>query len=146
MAQAKLSPVTVSGKFDKMGEALKALRDYAVQAAQQAGLPKSRVEGLRLAIDEYATNIIIYGYHDAGLEGDIDVSATIDDDTLTISLIDSAVAYNPTDHADPTDLDESLENRNIGGLGIMLVRQSVDDWRYERIGNQNHNHFVLKRN
>ncbi len=129
-----------------MGESLKALRDYAVQAAEMAGLPKARIEGLRLAVDEYATNIIIYGYHDAGLEGNVDASASIDDDNLIISLVDTAVAYDPTYHSDPTDLDESLENRNIGGLGIMLVRQSVDEWRYERMGNRNCNHFVLRRN
>jgi anti-sigma regulatory factor (Ser/Thr protein kinase) len=146
MSQTKLSPITVSGKFDKMGEALKALRDYAVHAAEQAGLSKTRVEGLRLAVDEYATNIIIYGYHDAGLEGNIDASASIDDDYLVISLIDSALAYDPTQRPDPTNLDAPLDERDIGGLGIMLVRQSVDEWRYERIGNRNCNHFVLKRN
>ncbi len=129
-----------------MGESLKALRDYAVQAAQQAGLAKARVEGLRLAIDEYATNIIIYGYHDAGLDGNIEASAIIDNSTLTISLIDSALAYDPNAHADPTNLEDDLMDRDIGGLGIMLVRQSVDEWRYERIGNHNCNHFVLKRN
>lgn len=128
-----------------MGESLKALRDYAVDAAQQAGLPKARVEGLRLAVDEYATNIITYGYRDAGYEGDVVASATIDDDHLIISLVDAGLAYDPTQRADPTNLDTPLEERDIGGLGIMLVRQSVDDWRYERVDNRNHNHFVLKR-
>jgi anti-sigma regulatory factor (Ser/Thr protein kinase) len=145
MSQANLPPITVSGKFDKMGESLKALRDYAVDAAQQAGLSKQKVEGLRLAVDEYATNIITYGYRDAGYEGDVEASATIDDDTLIISLVDTAVAYDPTVRDDPTNLDSPLEERDIGGLGIMLTRQSVDAWRYERIGNRNCNHFVLKR-
>ena len=58
-----------------MGESLKALRDYAVQAAETAGLSKARIDGLRMAVDEYATNIITYGYRDAGLEGDIVASA-----------------------------------------------------------------------
>lgn len=128
-----------------MGESLKALREYAVQAAQQAGLPKQKVEGLRLAVDEYATNIITYGYRDAGYEGDVEASASIDDEALTISLVDTAVAYDPTKKTDPTNLDSPLEERDIGGLGIMLTRQSVDDWIYERIGNRNCNHFVLKR-
>ncbi len=128
-----------------MGESLKALREYAVEAARQAGLSKARVEGLRMAIDEYATNIITYGYRDAGLDGDIYASATINDEDLVISLIDSAVAYDPTNRKDPTNLDEPLEERDIGGLGIMLVRQSVDEWIYERVENRNCNYFVLKR-
>jgi anti-sigma regulatory factor (Ser/Thr protein kinase) len=128
-----------------MGESLKALREYAVRAAEQAGLSKVRVEGLRLAVDEYATNIITYGYRDAGYEGDIAASAAINDDHLIISLVDSGLAYDPTNRADPTDLDSPLEERDIGGLGIMLVRQSVDEWRYERVDDRNCNHFVLKR-
>jgi anti-sigma regulatory factor (Ser/Thr protein kinase) len=128
-----------------MGESLKALRDYAVDAAQRASLPKPKVEGLRLAVDEYATNIITYGYRDAGYEGNVEASASIDDDRLIISLMDTAVAYDPTIKSDPTNLDSPLEERDIGGLGIMLTRQSVDDWIYERIGNRNCNHFVLNR-
>lgn len=146
MSQANLPPITVSGNFDQMGESLKALRDYAVDAAQQADLPKTRVEGLRLAVDEYATNIITYGYRDAGFQGDVEAFARIEDDQLVISLVDTGLAYDPTHRPDPTDLDAPLEERDIGGLGIMLVRQSVDDWRYERRDDRNYNHFVLKRN
>ncbi len=145
MSQSKLPPITVSGNFDKMGEALKLLREYAVQAAEQAGLPKLRIEGIRLAIDEYATNIIAYGYRDAGLVGDISASAVLNEDHLIISLVDSAAPFDPTKAADPTDLDEDLIDRPIGGLGIMLARQNTDEWRYERIGNRNYNHFVIKR-
>ena len=63
-----------------MGKSLKALRDYAVQAAERAGLAKNRVEALKMAVDEYATNIITYGYHDAGLSGDIYADAVLSDD------------------------------------------------------------------
>ena len=145
MSEPTISSITVSGKFDKMGESLKALRDFAAQSAELAGLPKSRVEGLRMAVDEYATNIIGYGYRDAGLSGNIDAEASIDDECLIFSLYDNATPFDPTAHADPTNLDEDLENRPIGGLGIMLAKQSVDEWRYEQVGNQNRNHFILKR-
>jgi anti-sigma regulatory factor (Ser/Thr protein kinase) len=146
MSQSKLPPITVSGNFDKMGESLKLLREYAVQAAEQAGLPKLRVEGVRLAVDEYATNIITYGYRDARLVGDISASVTLDDDYMILSLVDSAAPFDPTKATDPMDeLDKQLEDRPIGGLGIMLARQNTDEWRYERIGNRNYNHFVIKR-
>jgi serine/threonine-protein kinase RsbW len=146
MAQVELSPITVSGRYDKMGEALKALREYAVMAARQAGLPEPRVQALKLAMDEYATNIIQYGYHDAGIVGDVSVTATINDDYLVISLYDSAVEFDPTQRPDPTNLEDDLIDRGIGGYGIMLTRQSVDEWRYERMGDLNCNHFVLRRN
>ncbi len=128
-----------------MGESLKALRDYAVQAAEVAGLTRQRIEGLRMAVDEYATNIITYGYRDSGLSGDIDAYASIDDAYLTISLVDEAAPYDPTQRADPTNLEDPLEERDIGGLGIMLTRQSLDEWRYEYVDGRNCNHFILKR-
>ena len=128
-----------------MGEALKALRDFAAQAAEYAELPRPKVEGLRLAVDEYATNIITYGYRDSGLRGEIEASANINDDHLIISLIDTAAAFDPTKVRDPDNLNDPLDTRPIGGLGLMLVRQNVDEWRYERIGNRNYNHFFLKR-
>lgn len=145
MSELKLAPISVSGKFDKMGESLKALRDYAVTAAQQAGLSKPRIDGLKMAVDEYATNIITYGYHESGYEGDILASAQVDDGYLVLSLVDTAVSFDPTKRPMPTNLDDPLEERSIGGYGIMLVRESVDEWVYERIGNQNCNHFYLKR-
>ncbi len=145
MSELKLPSITVSGKIDKMGESLKALRDYAVQAADKAGLNKARIDGLRMAVDEYATNIITYGYRDAGLEGNVDASAEFDGDYLSFSLIDTATAFDPTKRPMPTNLDDPLEERSIGGYGIMLVRESVDEWRYERRNNQNCNTFLLKR-
>jgi len=137
--------MTVSGSFDKMGESLKALRDYAVQAAEIAGLPRNRIEGLRMAVDEYATNIITYGYRDAGRTGDIEATAAIDDDKLVISLFDTALPYDPTQKSDPTNLEDPLDERDIGGLGIMLTRQSLDEWLYEFVDGHNCNYFVLKR-
>lgn len=128
-----------------MGESLKALRDYAVQAAELAGLSKARVDGLRMAVDEYATNIITYGYRDAGLDGDVYAAAMVDPQYLILKLIDTATAFDPTKRPMPTNLDDPLEERSIGGYGIMLVRESVDEWRYERNDNQNCNTFFLKR-
>jgi anti-sigma regulatory factor (Ser/Thr protein kinase) len=116
-----------------------------VRAAESAGLAKNRVEALKMAVDEYATNIITYGYHDAGIVGDVHADAQLSDEYLVFSMIDTAAAFDPTLHADPTNLEDPLEERGIGGYGIMLVRQSVDEWRYERQGNRNCNHFVLKR-
>ncbi len=128
-----------------MGESLKALRDYAVQAAETAGLSKARIDGLRMAVDEYATNIITYGYHDAGLDGEVVATASLDGDQMILTLIDAAAAFDPTKRPMPTNLDDPLEERGIGGYGIMLVRESVDEWRYERVGDQNYNTFYLKR-
>ena len=63
---------------------------------------------------------------------------------MILALIDTAAAFDPTKRPMPTNLDDPLEERGIGGYGIMLVRESVDDWLYERVDNQNCNHFLLE--
>lgn len=145
MSEVKIPMLKVSGSFDKMGESLQALRDYAVSAAERAGFGKTIIGRLRLAVDEYATNIITYGYRDAGITGDIEAVATITADYLIIELIDTAVAFNPLDHTTPDNLNDPLMDREEGGLGIMLTRQNLDDWRYERVNGQNRNYFIIKR-
>ncbi|MEQ8963773.1 MAG: ATP-binding protein, partial [Coleofasciculus sp. C2-GNP5-27] len=61
-----LEPLTVSGTLDSLG----AIAQYVLQAAQAANLDKKASYNLRLAVDEIATNIIIHGYEDVGLEGE----------------------------------------------------------------------------
>jgi anti-sigma regulatory factor (Ser/Thr protein kinase) len=145
MAETDVTRLTVTGDPDDLGDSLQALRDFVVSACNQAGLDKQRMSRLRLAVDEIATNIILYGYRDAGLSGDVTIESAISSDSLRVSLIDTAVAFDPTKHDMPDNLEDALENRNIGGLGIYLVIQNIDEFRYERIGNRNCNHFIMKR-
>ena len=64
--------------------------------------------------------------------GKVTVRLAVDEKTLTASLtfIDSGVPYNPLEKDDP-DTTLSAEDRKIGGLGIFLVKKSMDDMRYE---------------
>ena len=57
-------------------------------------------------------------------------------DKLVFTITDSGVPFDPTQQADP-DITLSVEERAIGGLGIHLVRQLMDDIRYERKDNKN---------
>jgi serine/threonine-protein kinase RsbW len=79
------------------------------------------------AVDEAATNIIMHGY--AGQPGEIEINIHRHDDVLVACLRDRAPAFDPT-LVPPPDLTLSLEERPIGGLGIFLMRQSVDEIHY----------------
>ena len=83
---------------------LSAIRVYVTAAAAAAGLDKGASYRLALAVDEIATNIVHHGYNEAGLEGDVNVQALIDDASLTITLEDTAVAFNPIDSPSPDGL------------------------------------------
>ena len=136
-----MKALTVPGKPDS----LSTIAAYVLDAAERAGLDRKAAYRLRLAVDEVATNIIFYGYEEAGIEGDITVSADMDDHTLTITLEDLAQPFDPLQHAEPGDLDLPLEQRQIGGLGIYLAIKGVDKFTYERHGGRNRNVFLVYR-
>ncbi len=136
-----LSPLTVPGTLDS----LKPIRDYVSSATTAAGLNKVLANRLRLAVDEIVTNSIVHGYDEAGIEGDIRIEADIDDDRLTIVVEDSGPHYDPTQHNMPTeeDLSTPLDTRDIGGLGIYLAVNSIDEFHFEHVNNRNRNIFVM---
>ncbi len=131
----------VKGKLESLGEIAK----YVLSIAQKAELSKKDTYRLRLAVDEIATNIIIHGYEEAGIEGEIICKSKIEEQAVTIYLEDTGVEYDSTQQEQPDNLDLPLEEREIGGLGIYLAINGVDIFQYERIGNCNRNIFAIYR-
>jgi anti-sigma regulatory factor (Ser/Thr protein kinase) len=136
-----MEPLSVPGTLDS----LSAVADYVKAAAATAGLDKRAAYRLRLAVDEIVTNIVTHGYAAAGLEGTVDLQAEVEEEALTILVEDTGVAFDPRQHATPDDLDLPLEQRHMGGLGVYLVIQNVDQFLYERVGDRNRNIFVMNR-
>ena len=88
-----------------------------------------------LAIEELVTNTIGYGYDDGG-EHSIDVVLRIEGDTLTVEIADDGRAFDPLQAPEP-DLRAPLEERAVGGLGIYLVRKTMDGVAYRRQDGRN---------
>jgi serine/threonine-protein kinase RsbW len=138
-----MQPLTVPGTLDS----LKAIANYVLAAAAAAGLDKKASYNIRLAADEIATNIITYGYLEAGRSGAVDLRAELDANTLTITLEDTAAAF---DHLsklaeEKKMLQLPIEQQTIPGRGILLAIESVDKFLYERVGDLNRNIFVINR-
>ena len=138
-----MEALEVQGKLDSLGK----IREYVKSAAKEAGLEKKASYNLCLAVDEIATNIITHGYNDNGLEGNIYLETKIDEQSLTIYIEDTAIPFDPKKKEAVTqeDLQKSLEERPIGGLGIHLVQESVDEFIYEYKGDRNRNILVVNR-
>ena len=104
--------------------------------------PKA-VYQVNLALEEILVNIAKYAY--PSNEGKIDISFEISDDKTQLKVVikDKGKKFNPLEKEDP-DLDSSVEERKIGGLGIYLVKKMVDDIKYQRINNQNVLEFIKK--
>ncbi|MDJ0797208.1 MAG: ATP-binding protein [Calothrix sp. MO_167.B12] len=137
-----MESLKIAGELESLDEIAK----YVLFAAKQACLAKTKAYKLRLAVDEIATNIIIHGYKEAGIKGDIVCHAQLSDKSLIIHLEDTGIKYDSTKKEQPDNLLEPLEKREIGGLGIYLAASGVDEFVYKRIDNRNRHTFVVYSN
>lgn len=126
-------------------DALEPIRTFVEEAAALAGLDRKRGYRLMLAVDEIATNVITHGYDEAGLVGDVVIICELDETSVTITLEDDALPFDPFTLAEPADLHAPVEERSIGGLGVFLTIRGVDSFLYRRVGAKNHNVFVMAR-
>ena len=85
---------------------------------------------VNLAVDELLTNTISYGYDDDE-EHRIDLSLRLEGGTLVVEIADDGRAFDPLQAPEP-DLGASPEERAVGGLGIYLVRKTMDTVAYRR--------------
>jgi serine/threonine-protein kinase RsbW len=114
-------------KFDQ----LEAIRDFAGQAARDAGLNDSDVYAVEVSVDEACTNVIEHAYK--GIKGgDIECLCDAKSDYLTIVIRDHGKPFDPGDVPDP-DFHAELKDRRIGGLGVYLMRRLMDEVHYETI-------------
>ncbi len=89
---------------------------------------------LHMVIDELFTNVANYAYENS--EGEVTVGFDEENSLVSISFIDSGTPYNPLDQESP-DVTLSAKERKIGGLGVFMVKNTVDDISYERKDGKN---------
>jgi sigma-B regulation protein RsbU (phosphoserine phosphatase) len=105
------------------------------QFAEEYGLPKSIRQKTQVALDELLNNTISYAYDAVG-EHTIEITVALTAQRLVITLVDSGQPFNPFAQKEP-DTKKSIADRDIGGLGIQIVRKIMDDVSYERRINRN---------
>ena len=98
---------------------------------------------VNLVLEELGLNIINYGY-DEGLH-EFEIMLTSDERTLTIEITDDGRPFNPLSEAPEPDLDASVDDRQVGGLGLYLVRTMVDEMSYRREQDKNHLTLVTRK-
>ena len=114
---------------------VEALGAFVKGVAEDLSLGKPLTNKLRLAVEEAVVNVMEYAYP-KGTRGDVDIRAVSNGRRLKFIISDSGIPFNPTEvSAAATTL--SAEERPIGGLGILLVRELMDSINYERIHGKN---------
>ena len=96
---------------------------------------KSKMQ-IAIAIDEIMGNIAHYAYGEETGDVTVKVLASAENPSIQISFVDGGIPYNPLDSEDP-DISLSAEERKIGGLGIFITKNIMDEMTYERDGDFN---------
>ena len=111
------------------------LAAFVDEVCEALNFDMSQTMNINLAIEEAVVNVINYAYP-PGTKGDIGIEAVANDERLKFIITDSGKPFDPTTRA---EVDTSLpaEKRDIGGLGIHLVRRLMDTINYERLNGQN---------
>ncbi len=121
--------------------------DRAVEAVdeilEECGCKKSVRMEIEVAVDELFSNIAHYAYHPEKGYATVRVDVVKDPLSANITFIDSGRPYNPLSNADP-DTTQSIEDRPIGGMGILIVKKSMDAVDYEYKDGKNI--LTIKRN
>lgn len=111
------------------------LADFVETIAEEKHLDHSLTLSLNLALEEAVTNVIMYAYPE-GTDGLVDIEAILRDDSLSFVISDSGQSFDPTAQPE-ADTSLDVEERQVGGLGIYLVRSIMDNVSYERNGGKN---------
>ena len=119
------------------------MTDFVNAELETLGCPPTAQLQIGIAIDELFGNIASYAYNPDVGPATVRVEVAEDPLAVVLTFIDEGKPYDPLSAADP-DIMLSAEEREEGGLGVFLVRQTMDDVRYEY--HDGHNILRIRKN
>jgi sigma-B regulation protein RsbU (phosphoserine phosphatase) len=123
--------ITIKNRYEDMG----IVEEQFSEFVEENDLPDAVRQSMSIVLDEMLNNIISYAYQ-GEKEKDIEVNFELSGKRLVTTIKDSGVPFNPFARETP-DVSESIEDREIGGLGIHMVRSLMDEYSYHRQINKN---------
>ena len=114
--------------------------EYARKVAAGVGFNGGEIDQIELALEEGIVNIINYSFPDG--DGEVCLECALKNSFFVMTLADDGIPFNPLEKDDP-DISVPLDERQIGGLGIFLIKNLMDevDYRYE----DGYNKLTLKK-
>ncbi len=121
---------------------LRVIRDFVAEASRALALEEWIIPDVQLAVDEICSNVITHGYQGQG--GHIEITIEPTEGGVQVIVRDWGKAFDPQAVAVPK-VDVPLELRSLGGLGLFLVRQLMDDVHFEFDGERGNSVTMVKR-
>ncbi len=127
-----MKELTIEAKINNLDQVL----EFVNEALEEAGSPLKCQMQIDIAVEEIFVNIAHYAYTpDTGI-AEISMEISGDPAAAVITFADSGKPYDPLAKEDP-DVTLSADKRQIGGLGIYMVKKSMDEVTYEHTGGKN---------
>jgi len=104
--------------------------------AQNAGLAEAQISRLELAVEEALVNVFNYAYNGQAQTGSVFCQVTVQDSGLIVDIVDEGPPFDPLACPDP-DTNLELDQRQPGGLGVLLIRNLMDEVSYRREDERN---------
>ena len=123
-------------KVEAKEENLDKVLDFIRRSAEEADCPLKIQNQICIASEEIFVNIAHYAYGDKSGEAEISLDISDMQRKFTIIFSDNGIPYDPLAKEDP-DITLSAEKRQVGGLGIYIVKKSMDNVSYEYRGGKN---------
>ena len=127
-----MAELTLQASLEKLDEVLA----FVEENMEKNECPMKVVMQVQIAVEEIFVNIAHYAYDSGQGMATIRVEVGGDPLQVIITFIDQGVPYDPLKKEDP-DVTLSAEERKIGGLGIFMVKKSMDDVKYEYADGKN---------
>ena len=121
---------------------LAAIRKFIVDTSRSLGAGERAIRDLELAVDEVCSNSIRHGY--SGREGEIEVTVERVGQSIRVVTRDWGRAFDP-ERVPVPDPDLPLEERSLGGLGLFIVQQVMDEVRFEFDDSKGNSVMMLRR-
>ena len=127
-----MKEITVDATLENVG----IVTAFVDELLEQYSCPMRAQCQIDVAIDELFSNVARYAYNPD--TGPVSVSVEVEQSPLqvVITFADGGVPYDPTSHEDP-DVTAGIEERAVGGLGILLVKNTMDEVIYEHKDGKN---------
>ena len=127
----------IENRLGEIPNAIKRFEEFAVEHDLRPAVRRS----ISLVLDELLNNTISYAYPDVG-NHTISVRGELMLDRLVVTISDDGIPFNPFSRATP-DTKLSIEDREIGGLGMHLVRNLMNEALYTRRADHNEVTLVM---
>jgi serine/threonine-protein kinase RsbW len=121
-------------------DAISALTERVAAFLGESGVDARAAHHVALVLDELLTNVAIHG----AIETPVSVSVTVLPDRVTAEVVDGGAMFDPRVERHP-DVTAEVEQRQVGGLGLLLVHRVTEGLAYERAGNRNRTTFSISR-